>query len=334
MELELTDFDLPAAIDNALTLVRERAGRRGVTLQTAIGEDVGMMRADERKIRQALLNLLSNAIKFTPQGGVVSTEVSLGGDRVRLAVRDNGQGIAQEFLPHVFERFTQADTSTTRRAGGLGIGLALVRNLVELHGGKVRAESEGVGRGATFTVELPAPAIATAVRSAAPAAGVRTAERRLSGLKVHVVDDDADAREVIGLALRQAGAAVEAFESGDALLVALERGDSPPDVLLLDLAMPGEDGFAVLVRVRALEAARAVEPECELPAIAVSAFTQIDRQRLAAAGFRDRVAKPVDAERLVSAIRAVVDWPWPGDARVRDTAVPDQPGLDAGGIAR
>ena len=334
LTLERHPLDLVEVVHAALEITRPAAGAKRIELRAESDHPVVTVDGDPGRLQQVVTNLLSNAIKFTAQGGVIRTEVRLAGQHVQLAVRDNGQGIAPEFLPHVFERFTQADTSTTRRAGGLGIGLALVRNIVELHGGKVRAESEGVGLGAAFIVELPAPAIAMAARSPAPAAGAGAAERRLSGLRVHVVDDDPDAREVIGLALRQAGAAVEAFESGDALLAALERADSPPDVLLLDLAMPGEDGFAVLARVRTLEAARAVEPECELPAIAVSAFTQIDRQRLAAAGFRDRVAKPVDAERLVSAIRAVVDWPWPGKAPLPGAAAPDQAEHDASRAAR
>jgi CheY-like chemotaxis protein len=226
------------------------------------------------------------------------------GDLVHLAVRDNGVGIAPEFLPHVFERFTQADTSSTRRAGGLGIGLALVRNIVDLHGGRVRAESAGADRGATFTVELPASAAGAAEPAPEPAPSARGASR-LEGLEIVLVDDDPDARDTIGLVLRQAGADVSDFAAGDAALewLAERLPADPPDVLLLDLAMPDEDGFAVLARIRALEHGRSVR---RVPAIAVTAVSQTDRGRLRAAGFQELVGKPVDTDRLVAAILALV----------------------------
>jgi CheY-like chemotaxis protein len=230
------------------------------------------------------------------------------GERVQLQVKDTGIGIAQEFLPHVFDRFTQADTSATRRAGGLGIGLALVRHIALLHGGQVRADSAGEGRGATFTVELPAaPAAAGLTLAGAPPQGERrrAGPGTLAGVRVWVADDDADAHEVVALTLRQTGAEVEGFGSGTELMAALERSPArAPDVLLLDLAMPGEDGFEVLRRVRSLEMAR--DAQRNVPAIALTAFTQIERERLTNAGFADRVHKPVDAEKLIAAIRAAV----------------------------
>jgi CheY-like chemotaxis protein len=227
---------------------------------------------------------------------------------VQLQVRDNGMGIAPEFLPHVFDRFTQADTSSTRRAGGLGIGLALVRHIALLHGGQVRADSAGIGRGAVFTVDLPAaPQQAALALAAAPAAAPRQSQGALAGLEVWLVDDDSDAHEVVAMILRQHGAAVQAFASSAELAGALERSlpAGPPGVLLVDIAMPGEDGFAALRRVRAVEkahgAARAI------PAIALTAFTQIERERLTAAGFADRVDKPLDAGKLLAAILRAVE---------------------------
>ena len=309
LTLEQNPVNLVEVVHAAIEIARPAASAKRIALRVAFDHPVITLQGDTGRLQQVLTNLLSNAIKFTPSQGAVGISVRLAGDRVRLAVRDNGAGIAPEFLPHVFERFTQADTSTTRRAGGLGIGLALVRHLVELHGGEVRAESEGVGRGATFTVDLPVPPAGVYAGPVLAITGERAlGPAALTGLRIFLVDDDVDAREIIGLALRQGGAEVEAFGSGGALLGRLDElvPETPPHVLLIDLAMPDEDGFAVLGRVRAMEAERRAG---SVPAIAVTAFTQIDRQRLNAAGFQDRVGKPVDADRLVAAIRALVGEP-------------------------
>jgi CheY-like chemotaxis protein len=256
-------------------------------------------------------NLLSNAIKFTPENGVVETLIGRAGNQVQLAVCDNGIGIAPEFLPHVFDRFTQADTSTTRRAGGLGIGLALVRHLVELHGGAVHADSPGTGQGARFTIQLPAAeAAAPALRSDDAQSERHGREAILAGRTVFVIDDDADVRETLAFVLRQSGAGVEVFASGPAMAARVAESLSaghPPDVLLLDLAMPEEDGFAVLARVRAVERAGDIARKRLIPALAVTAFTEFDRERLASAGFRGLVAKPVDRERLVRAIASLLE---------------------------
>ena len=301
----------------ALEVVRPAATAKRVALDAAFDHPVVTVEGDAGRLQQIVTNMLSNAIKFTPEHGRIETSVRLVGDRIQLAVRDDGVGIAPEFLPHVFDRFSQADTSTTRRAGGLGIGLALVRHLVELHGGTVRAESPGAGQGATFTVELPAPAAgAWAMRAPATASDARSAAGALNNLKIYVVDDDVDAREVVGFALRQAGAKVETFESGDELAARL-RGTvatARPVLLLLDLAMPGTDGFAVMRRARSIEAAAGIGPDRSIPGIAVTAFTQVDRSRLAAAGFQELVGKPLDADRLVATIRAVLGARVPDDA--------------------
>jgi len=203
----------------------------------------------------------------------------------------------------VFDRFTQADTSAARRAGGLGIGLALVRHIALLHGGQVRADSAGNGRGSTFTVELPA-APANLARPIPVPDRASAQEGALGGVRVWVLDDDPDAHEVVTLTLRQTGAKVEAFSSAGELATQLERvlPERGPDVFLVDLAMPGEDGFEALRRIRSLEMASGAERY--IPAIVMTAFTQVEREKLLAAGFFDRVDKPVDAEKRRGAMRA------------------------------
>ncbi len=292
----------------ALDAARPGAAAKSIELRFTPHDPAVMVVGDAGRLQQLVSNLLSNAVKFTPERGAVSVLLLKNGERVQVQVKDTGIGIASEFLPHVFDRFTQADTSATRRAGGLGIGLALVRHIALLHGGQVRADSAGEGRGATFTIDLPAaPASAALTVAAAAPLGERRrgGPGALAGMRVWVADDDVDAHEVVALTLRQAGAEVEGFDSGGALVAALERSPARgPDVLLLDLARPGEDGFEVLRRVRSLEMSR--DAERSIPALALTAFTQMERERLSAAGFADRVDKPVDAEKLIAAIRAAV----------------------------
>jgi len=311
LTLERRSVDLVEVVNAALELVRPLAATKHVELRATIDQPVIVVVGDSGRLQQVVTNLLSNAIKFTPENGVVETFIGRAGNQVQLAVCDNGIGIAPEFLPHVFDRFTQADTSTTRRAGGLGIGLALVRHLVELHGGAVHADSPGTGQGARFTIELPAPeAPAPALRSDEAQAERHAREATLAGRTVFVIDDDADVRETLAFVLRQAGAGVEVFASGLEMAARIAESLSaghPPDVLLLDLAMPEEDGFAVLARVRAVERAGDIAPERLIPALAVTAFTEFDRERLASAGFRGLIAKPVDRERLVRAIVSLLE---------------------------
>jgi CheY-like chemotaxis protein len=226
-----------------------------------------------------------------------------------MQVRDNGIGIAPEFLPHVFDRFSQADTAAARRAGGLGIGLALVRHIALLHGGQVRADSPGLGHGAVFTVDLPAAPLSAAlaaIGAPSPEQRRRAMEGALAGVRVWIAYDDPDAHEVVALTLRQTGAVVQSYGSGLELVSALEDAlaKQPPDLLLLDLAMPGQDGFETLRCVRSLELSSGIEQP--IPAIALTAFTQVERERLRAAGFTDRVDKPVDADKLIASIRVAL----------------------------
>ncbi|HZQ73885.1 MAG TPA: ATP-binding protein [Burkholderiales bacterium] len=308
LNIERRVVNLVEIVSTALDAARPGAAAKAVELRFRPGDPAVMVVGDSGRLQQLASNLLSNAVKFTPDRGTVEVVLLRHAERVQLQVKDNGVGISPEFLPHVFDRFTQADTSAARRAGGLGIGLALVRHIALLHGGQVRAESAGVGRGASFTVDLPAaPASAALSVAGSPPAQERrrTPDGALSGMRVWVADDDVDAHEVVQLTLGQTGAVVETFSSGGELVAALQRTlpERPPHVLLIDLAMPGEDGFEALRRVRAVELGCGADP---VPAIAFTAFTQIERERLVAAGFSDRVDKPVVPERLIAAIRAAV----------------------------
>jgi PAS domain S-box-containing protein len=317
LNIERRVVNLIDIVLTALDTARPGAAAKNIELRFRPADAAILVTGDGGRLQQLVSNLVSNAVKFTPDRGSIEVSLLKHAERVQLTVRDNGIGIAPEFLPHVFDRFTQADTSAARRAGGLGIGLALVRHIALLHGGQVRADSAGVGRGATFTVELPAVSQAVLAASGRPSDERRrsSAASALRGARIWLVDDDTDAHEVVALTLQQTGASVESFASCAELMAALEAAlaggaaGSPPEVFLIDLAMPGEDGFETLRRVRSLEMACGVEKP--IPAIALTAFTQIERERLLSAGFRDRVNKPVDADKLATAIRAALQ---PGDA--------------------
>lgn len=285
--------------------MRASAQAKEIELSVAHPDEPFALVGDPDRLRQIIWNLLSNAIKFTPQGGRVEIRLRRQLGAVELAVTDTGVGIAPEFLPHLFERFSQADTSTTRRKGGLGLGLAIVRHLVELHGGHVRAESPGVGRGSTFLVVLPVRALQPA---ATPAVEPRPASESLppsaephtpavlEGVRVLVVDDEDDARELLSEALASYGATVETAASAEECLEVLNRFG--PDVLVSDIAMPGEDGYALIRRVRRGGRARNV------PAVALTAFARPeDVARAKAAGFQKHVAKPVEPKALARTVR-------------------------------
>lgn len=307
LRLSTGTVDVAGALEAAVETVRAAAQARRVSLSTRVNGAAGTIIADEDRVQQILWNLLSNAVKFTPAGGSVCVSATRLDDAVELVVEDSGEGIEPEFLPYVFDRFRQFDGSTTRRHGGLGLGLAIVRHLAELHGGVVRAESKGRGRGATFTVTLPlSPSTARAAdeeRSEAPSPPrLKTEPRKLlAGRHVLVLDDDGDMRDLIGMILQDAGATVFAASSVAAAMTALE--EHTPDVAVSDLAMPGEDGYAFAERVRTLasEAARRV------PLVAMTAYARAeDRRRVLAAGFDRHVAKPIEPEELVDALVAVI----------------------------
>ena len=269
---------------------------------------LGTIVADEDRLQQILWNLLLNAVKFTAPEGTVSLAARRTAAGIELVVTDTGEGIDPDFLPYVFDRFRQADGSTTRIHGGLGLGLSIVRHLAELHGGTVRAESDGLGRGASFTVTLPAEAASMnddprEVPISTPSASRRVEEKRpLDGRSVLVLDDDPDMRELLAMILEDAGAVVRACSSVAAAMESLDGQIA--DVAISDLAMPGEDGFAFVRRVRceARELVRAI------PLVAMTAYARAeDKRRVLEAGFDRHVAKPIEPEELVAALVAVMN---------------------------
>ena len=271
----------------------------------ALDPSAASINGDAARIQQIVWNLLTNAVKFTPRGGRVELRLERAESNVRIVVADTGAGITPEALPHVFERFRQADSSSTRAHGGLGLGLALVRHLAELHGGSVGAESAGTGRGATITVQLPVALArieaADPAQPSPPTAGRTSSPRaRLDGLRVLVVDDDTEGLALADAILSRAGAEVRVCSSAVAAFDALKQWR--PDVLVSDIEMPGEDGYSLIGRVRALGR----HDGGTTPAIALTAYGQPrDRERSLAAGFNVHVVKPVDPDALTALVARV-----------------------------
>jgi signal transduction histidine kinase/CheY-like chemotaxis protein len=296
LRLDMKAIAVNPVIEEAVNTVRPSADAKGVRLISQSDPHVGAIFAAPDRLQQIIWNLLSNAIKFTPTGGLVELRAARVGNAVRLTVRDTGVGIQPAFLPHVFERFRQADSTTTRSHSGVGLGLAIVRHLVELHGGTISAASEGEGKGATFTVTFPvreSVAEAAADHPAVPAREVDFTGRSLDGLRVLVIDDELDARDLAAQALTQHGAWVDVASSVPDALEILDR--SSVDVVVTDLAMPGEDGFALMQRLRQQGSPRFRF----LPVIAVTAYARSeDRERVMSEGFQGFLAKPVEFDRL------------------------------------
>ncbi|WP_437640514.1 hybrid sensor histidine kinase/response regulator [Sorangium sp. So ce854] len=297
LRIELDDVDLRSIVASVVTSLQPSADAKGIALACSFASGAAMVRGDPRRLQQITWNLLSNAIKFTPQGGRVDVSLRRSGGRVALVVRDTGQGISREFLPHLFDRFRQADASTARQHGGLGLGLSLVKHFAELHQGAVFAESEGVGRGAAFIVELPMTTAAAAPEAPPGAAPPGGAAAGLAGVKVLVVDDDGDARDFTERLLREHEVDVLAVGSASSALDALPR--FRPDVLLCDIGMPERDGYWFMREVRKLGPERGGGT----PAVALTAFARIeDRERAYAAGFQEHITKPVDLAAVVNAV--------------------------------
>jgi signal transduction histidine kinase/ActR/RegA family two-component response regulator len=307
--------DLMAVTQSALDVVKPLAFDKHIDLRLQAGPgSAARVSGDVGRLHQVIWNLLANAIKFTSDGGRIDVSIERVGSHLDVNVADTGQGISAEFLPHVFERFRQADGAPSRRHGGLGLGLAIVRQLAELHGGTVHAASQGVGRGATFTVRLPTLAADAQVErgsglveqwSARSLESPTPRPQRLDDLRILVVDDDADGRTLTTLVLTEAGAHVkaaastrEAFE-----LIEVQR----PDVLISDLGLPDEDGYALIKRIRHHEA----QHGGFLPAITLTGFARADdRTRALAAGFQRHVTKPLEPAELIAAIADVTKHSW------------------------
>ena len=303
MALDVEWIDIAAIAREALASVQHAAEAKQITIKTILNEVRGGMMGDKRRLLQVLWNLLTNAIKFTPSKGKVVLSVARINSHVEIAVSDNGRGIAADFLPHVFERFRQADASTTRQSGGLGIGLALVKQLVEMHGGDVRGESAGLNQGATFTISLP---VLVARNLSAPderGQPLATAPdpanmEELAGIRVLAVDDDLDSLEALARILTNRHADVKTAAS---TAQALELFASfRPNVVLSDIGMPGQDGYEFVRRLRQLPGGAAV-PAAALTALARSE----DRMRALQAGFQTHIAKPVAPAELVAVVRSL-----------------------------
>ncbi|HEY6907886.1 MAG TPA: response regulator [Myxococcales bacterium] len=325
LRVNIQKIDLHAVARAALDAVRPAAEAKGVLLVAELQPGSAEFCGDPDRIQQVIWNLLSNAIKFTPRDGRVELRIERVRSEVQLTVQDTGAGIARPYLAHVFNRFWQADSSMTRAQGGLGLGLAIVRHLVEVHGGTVSAESEGEGRGACFSVRMPLRAVAPeapppqkegaqAVAARAPEAPARDL---LGGLDVLVVDDEADARDLVAAVLASCGASVRTAASVEEALAMLKQ--QRPDVLISDIGLPTEDGFALIRRVR--------EYDRDVPAAALTAYAgPDDRRRALVAGFQAHVSKPVEPSELAQLVASLAGRaPAPVGAdgdEVRQRAVP------------
>jgi PAS domain S-box-containing protein len=305
LRLDVRPVSLAAVIEAAAAALRPAAEARNISLDLLLPTTENLIEGDADRLQQVVWNLLSNAIKFTPPGGRVAVRLERAAAHASVIVSDTGKGIAPDFLPYVFDRFRQENATTERVHGGLGLGLSIVRHLVELHGGEVRAESAGVGQGATFVVTLPTRE-AQGQRGAAAGAKPppllplsHSPPSSLSGLRVLVVEDEDDARELIAFILSESGADVRAAGSAAAARAAFDGWR--PDVIVSDVGMPGEDGYAFIRQVRALAAERGGQT----PAVALTAYARAaDRERALAAGFQSHIAKPVEPSEL---IRIVAD---------------------------
>jgi signal transduction histidine kinase len=297
--LQLSESSVADAVEAAVATVKPAADAKRLTLDI-VADDAGSIVADAERLQQIVWNLLSNAVKFTPNGGRVQVHATRTASSVRLVVSDDGQGIAPDFLPHLFETFRQGDGSPSRRHGGLGLGLAIVRQLVEAHEGSVTASSDGAGKGATFTVELPLramPAGSPADRPSTPRTPAAPVQPRLDGVHLLVVDDDEDARELLARILEDENATVSTASCVADAVRLLEQ--AKPDVLLSDIAMPDVSGYSLIERIRAMPA----DSGGQIPAIALTAYARAeDAERALAAGFHAHVTKPIDTDRLVETI--------------------------------
>jgi len=304
LRLQMQPVDLVAVSIAALDVMAPSIEAKQIRLTKRLDPGIGTVSGDPDRLQQIMWNLLSNAAKFTDAGGTIELRVEQVSGRARIVVSDTGKGIDAEFLPLIFERFRQADTSSSRREGGLGLGLALVRELVELHGGTIRADSPGIGQGATFVVELPVTRSQERQGPSGSAAGAPPHDA-LAGTHVLLVEDQADARALLLAILQAAQARVTTFTSSAAALEHLRRagGSDRPDVLVSDIGMAPYDGYHLIAEIRKLP----VDQGGSVPAVAVTAYASTtDRERALDAGYQEHVPKPVDPAGLVAAITRAV----------------------------
>jgi PAS domain S-box-containing protein len=308
LRLELGPVDLVSVIDQAVQTIHPAADAKGISIETDLPSEIGQITGDPTRLQQVVWNLLSNAVKFTPQGGRVEARLERVDPHIRITVSDTGKGISPDFLSYVFDRFRQADASSARRYGGLGLGLALVKYLVELHGGTIEAASAGEGQGATFKVTLPVRAVATPLGEAGGEPVTVKSSGELAGVRALVVDDEDDARELIETALTQYGADVVAVSSAAEAytLMTTTPPQERPDLMVTDIGMPGEDGYSLMRRVRKWERERGLYT----PTVALTAYGRAeDRMRALKAGFQMHVTKPVDPDELAIVITSLIRRP-------------------------
>jgi len=304
LQLNLSPVDLVTVVDAALDAVRPAMEAKEIKIETLIDSSLRMISGDADRLQQVVWNILSNAAKFTPVGGKIEISVNQVTGQVQIQVKDSGPGIDPVFLPHVFERFRQADGSTTRMHGGLGLGLAIVRHLVELHGGTIAVENREDRDGAIFTVRLPLPSGELRPETLANAAGVfkegRGESPSLEGLRILIVDDEPDALDLISVELAQHGAKVTGASNAQDALKALE--DAEFDLLISDIGMPNTDGYELIRRIRGQEDGKYQR----IPAVALTAYARVqDRMRAVMAGFNTHVAKPVEANELITVVASL-----------------------------
>src|SRR5215813_5813794 len=330
LRIEVGPVDLAGVVNDALEAVRPAADSKLIRLSSKFDPQIsgdGQVRGDAERLQQIIWNLLTNAVKFTPEGGQVEVKIERVGSRVSLTVRDTGRGIAPEYLPRIFDRFTQQDTSHSRRYSGLGLGLALVKQLVEMHGGEIGATSAGEGQGATFTVTLPAMAergsgewgVGSGERvyeseqvfhSPTPHSPLPTSHSSalpLTSVGVLIVDDEEDARTLVSKVLEESGAYVVAVSSAVEAFAMITEPPRPdwPDVLVCDIGMPEEDGYSLMRRVRDWERERGYH----LPSVALTALNRAeDRMKSLGAGYKMHIAKPFEAEEMITVVKNLARW--------------------------
>ncbi len=299
LRLEMKTVDIVSIVIAAVDVIMPSADARKIAVRTHLDPKTPLIVGDPDRLQQVIVNLLSNAVKFTDVGGSIEVRLDISDTEACLVVKDTGRGIDSAFLPHVFERFRQGDASSTRRHGGLGLGLALVRDLVELHGGSVSAQSAGEGKGATFTVRLPTMAVASVGDDGARVAG--PGPRALAGIRVLLIEDEPDSRDLARAALTRFGAMVSAASSSaEAVNVLLSATpETMPQVVVSDIGMPVEDGYVFIQQLRALSPERGGR----IPAVSVTGYsTPGDVDRALAAGFQLHLSKPVDPLALIEAV--------------------------------
>ncbi|HWN10751.1 MAG TPA: PAS domain S-box protein [Pyrinomonadaceae bacterium] len=304
LQLNLSPVDLVAVVDAALDAVRPAMEAKEIKIETLIDSSLRLISGDADRLQQVVWNILSNAAKFTPAGGKIEIAVNQANGGVEIQVKDSGPGIDPSFLPHVFERFRQADGSTTRTHGGLGLGLAIVRHLVELHGGTIAVENRKPQHGAIFTVRLPLPSGDLHPETLANAAGSfkeHSEAPTLEGLRILIIDDETDALDLISVELTQHGARVTSASSAEDALAALASSEF--DLLISDIGMPNTDGYDLIRQIRAQNGSR----HQKIPAVALTAYARVqDRMRAIMAGFNTHVAKPVEANELITVVASLV----------------------------